>query len=96
MLWTFHRLDGQGRVTGPVGWGDGVPDVSGMTYSLVPQPACLTRGAIGRSPPYGRGEVLGWARALSPRSGLGGFPGFLVPPCVIEYQFELRNSLARV
>ena len=31
MLWTFHRLDGQGRGTGPVVRG-GVPDVSGASW----------------------------------------------------------------
>ena len=38
------------------------------------------RGGRPADRPYGRGEVLGWARALSPRVGLRGLPGFLVPP----------------
>ena len=48
--------------------------------------ACLAEGGLlaGRLP-TGRGEVLGWARALSPRVGSRGLPwviGFLLEVCV--------------
>ena len=55
----------QGRGTGPGG-------MKRWRCSLVPQPAVLARGAIGRSPLQERGKVLGWARALSPQGRVSG------------------------
>ena len=72
LLWllsraSFHRLTTREGDRGPV-------KMRRWRRSLVPQPSCLARGAIGRSPLHERGEVLGWARALSPRCRVSGLP----------------------
>ena len=67
MLWTFHRLDGQGRVTGPGGMRRWRPRLLGDDVFACAATFLPRKGAIGRSPLQERGEVLGWARALSPR-----------------------------
>ena len=71
--WTFHRLEfGEGS-RGP--WDE---EMASFACAATCSPRKGGRPA-GRS--YGREEVLGWARTLSPLVGSRGFPrGVLVPP----------------
>ena len=82
MLWTFHRLDGQGRGMGPDGMRRWRPRLLRGGFSLVPQPAWLAREGDWpvASLREGRGIGMGQGGALSPWMGRVGFPGFLVPP----------------
>ncbi len=64
-----------------------------MTLSLVPQPACLARESDWPVAPIREGRGIGMGQGVeSSGSGLGGFPGVLVPP-LVSVGSRLRTNI---